>query len=428
MRHLIGLTLGLFLSLTVCPPVAIAQPGKDDRVIAQAVALPKVRAAFAAIDADAPRGLREMVELTEIPAPPFGEEKRAARFAEMLRDSGLSDVSIDKEGNVIARRPGRGGGPTVALIAHLDTVFPIETDVTVKVSGNTYSAPGIGDNSRGLVYVLSLARAMQSARLETRGDVLFVGSVGEEGLGDLRGVRHLFRQGGPKIDVALVVDGGDITRVVNAGVGSLRYRLTVSGPGGHSYGAFGLANPHHAMARILAHFDAAAEPLTIGLPKATYNVGRMGGGTSVNTIPTESWAEIDLRSSDAARLQALDAALSKAIATGLEEENAQRRAEPGLTVEKKSVGQRPGGAMADDAPLALSARAAFKHFGVTPMFEPSSTDANVPLSLGIPALTLSRGGISGRAHAPDEFWQNVDAERAVKIGLLITVVQAGIAR
>lgn len=428
MRHLNNLLVIFVLAMGAFAPPALAQPQAGDRAIARAASLPKVRAAFAAIDADAPRALREMVELTEIPAPPFGEEKRAVRFAAMLREAGLRDVSIDAVGNVIARRPGRGGGPNVALIAHIDTVFPIETDVTVKIEGDTYRAPGIGDNSRGLVYVLSLARAMQTTRLETRGDVLFVGSVGEEGLGDLRGVRHLFREGGPKIDVALAIDGGDLTRVVNAGVGSLRYRLAINGPGGHSFGAFGLANPHHAMARILAHFDAAAEPLTRAGPKATYNVGRLGGGTSINTIPTESWAEIDLRSADPAALQALDAALTQAIAKGLEEENAQRREGAALTANNQRVGARPAGTLQETAPLALTVRAAMAHFGVTPVFEPASTDANIPMSQGIPALTLGRGGESGRVHAPDEYWRNVDAERAIKIGLLVTLAQAGIAR
>ena len=219
------------------------------------------------------RLLADVIELNEIPAPPFGEELRAARFAEMLTEAGLADVTIDDVGNVIGRRPGTVGDRTIVYAAHLDTVFPAETDVTVRIEGDVLRAPGIGDNTRGLVVVLGVLRAIQHAGLQTEADILFVGNVGEEGLGDLRGVKHLFRDDGPKIDLMIAVDGGATSRIVYGGVGSHRYRVTYRGPGGHSWGAFGTANPHHALGRAIAAFDSDAAAVTGTGEKTSYNVG-----------------------------------------------------------------------------------------------------------------------------------------------------------
>lgn len=394
--------------------------------IAAIAARSDVRQAMAHIVAGQAQDLRDLVELTEIPAPPFGEAARAGRFADMLRQAGLSDVTIDAVGNVIARRRGRGRGPTLAFIAHLDTVFPIETDIRVRIEGDTFRAPGIGDNARGLVYLLALARAMQAAAVRTRGDILFVGSVGEEGLGDLRGVKHLFRAGGPRIDAALVIDGGPPGRIVNVAVGSLRYRVIVTGPGGHSWSAFGAANPHHALGRIIARFDEAAGALTgAGGPKATFNVGLIGGGTSVNSIPFESWMEVDMRSADSDALEALNQALQDAAAAGLAEENDARTMGPSLQLEWRRVGLRPGGTTSIDTPLIRTSLAAMAHLDIAPQYEEASTDANVPISLGIPAITLSRGGESGASHAPQEWWRNVNAHVAPQLGLLIAVAMTG---
>jgi acetylornithine deacetylase/succinyl-diaminopimelate desuccinylase-like protein len=399
---------------------------REARLIARIAARADVKTSMAAIVAGEARDLRDLVELTEIPAPPFGEDVRGRRFAEMLREAGLSDVTIDEVGNVIARRRGTGRGPTLALIAHLDTVFPADTDVRVRIEGDTYRAPGIGDNSRGLVYLLSLARAMNAASLRTRGDILFVASVGEEGLGDLRGAKHLFRAGGPRIDAALAIDGGRPGRIVNVAVGSIRYRVIVTGPGGHSWGAFGMANPHHAVGRIIARFDESAAALTgTGGPKATYNVGRIGGGTSVNAIPFESWMEIDMRSADSGALEALNQALQSAATVGLAEENDGRADGPLLQLELRRVGQRPAGAVGVDTPLIQTTIAAMSHFGVTPEYEEASTDASVPISLGIPAISVSRGGESGASHAPEEWWRNVNSHVAPQIGVLIAVAATG---
>lgn len=374
------------------------------------------------------RLLADLVELTEIPAPPFKERARAERFAELLREAGLTDVIIDVVGNVVGRRPGTTGRRTVAYTAHLDTVFPEGTDVTVQVDGARFTAPGVGDNSRGLVAVLGVLRAMQHAGIETQADVLFVGNVGEEGLGDLRGIKHLFRQGGPGIDTLIAVDGGRSDRIVYAGVGSHRYRVIFRGPGGHSWGAFGTANPLHALGRAIALFVDEADAVTAAGEKSSYNVGRAGGGTSVNAVPFEAWAEVDIRSSDPAKVEAIDRILHAAVARALEAENSARSEGDALTVEVLRVGTRPAARGDPAGAVVQRAVAATRAFGIEPRLRSSSTDANLPLSRGIPAVTMSRGGISGDSHAPSEWWENVDGHVAIQIGLLTLVAEAGLSR
>ncbi len=388
---------------------------------------PQVRAALDHIVAIEPQSLRDLIELTEIPAPPFGEERRAQRFAGMLREAGLSDVRIDAVGNAIGRRPGRRGDRVVAYSAHLDTVFPPETDVTVRFDDEKMYAPGIGDNSRGLVMVLGVLRALQATGIETAADVLFIGNVGEEGLGDLRGMKHLFRDGAEKIDTLIAVDGGESERIVYGGVGSHRYRITFRGPGGHSWGAFGLASPHHALGRAIAIFVGNAPTVTSVGEKTSYNVGRVGGGTSINSIAFESWMEIDMRSGSQDKLDAIDAVLHAAIKQALREENAARLDGPELTLDVVRVGTRPAAAGNDRSPVVQRALAATRSFGIEPVLRISSTDSNLPLSKGIPAVTMSRGGISGNSHAPDEWWQNADGHVGIQIGLGTLLAEAGIA-
>jgi acetylornithine deacetylase/succinyl-diaminopimelate desuccinylase-like protein len=386
---------------------------------------PVVQGALDDIVAMDARLIDDLIELTEIPAPPFAEEKRAQRFAEKLREAGLTDVSIDEEGNVIGRRLGRSGDRTVVLSAHLDTVFPAETDVTVTVEGDTLYAPGIGDNTRGLVVVLAILRTMQQHDIETDADVLFVGNVGEEGLGDLRGVKYLFREGGPRIDAMIAVDGGKANRLVFGGVGSHRYRVTYKGPGGHSWGAFGRASPHHAMGRAISEFVENAVEVTSSGDKTTFNVGRIGGGTSVNSIAFESWMEVDLRSGDQAKLDAIDAVLQRAVRKALQDENAARADGAELTVDVKRIGTRPAARSDIESPLVQTAAAAMSALGVEPDLQISSTDANHPISIGIPAITLSRGGVGANAHAPNESWKNENAHLAIHIALITLLVEAG---
>jgi len=372
--------------------------------------------------------LQDLIELTQIPAPPFGEEQRGLRFAEMLRAAGLADVQIDEVGNVIGKRPGRSGSRVVAYSAHLDTVFPAGTDVTVRREGDKYFAPGIGDNTRGLVVLLEVLRALQFAGIQTEDTLLFIGNVGEEGLGDLRGVKHLFREAAPRIDALIAVDGGEAYRLVYGGVGSQRYRIVFKGPGGHSWGAFGTANPHHALGRAIALFDAEADPITRDGPKSSYNIGRIGGGTSINSITFESWAEVDIRSGDPLKIAAIDAALQQAVGTALQEQNAQRRKGPELTVDVELVGQRPAATGNINDPLVQKAMAAMQVLGLKPQLVISSTDANLPLSLGIPAITMSRGGLTGNAHSPAEWWQNKQAYLGAQAGLLTLLAEAGWAK
>ena len=388
---------------------------------------PRVQAAMAHIVAIEPQSQRDLIELTEIPAPPFEEGARAQRFAEMLRAAGLSDVTIDNVGNAVGRRPGRDGSRTIGYSAHLDTVFPAATDVTVRFDGEKMYAPGIGDNSRGLVAVLGVLRAIQHAGIETEADLLFIGNVGEEGLGDLRGVKHLFRDGATKIDTLIVVDGGESGRVIYGGVGSHRYRVTFNGPGGHSWSAFGLANPHHALGRAIRIFDENAPSVTSVGEKTSYNVGRIGGGTSVNSIPAESWMEVDIRSGSQARLDDIDAVLQAAVEQALLEENAARLDGLELTVDVERVGTRPAAKGDARSPVVQRALAAISAFGIEPYLDISSTDANLPISKGLPAVTMSRGGVSGNTHSPDEWWQNVDGHVGMQIGLITLLAEAGLA-
>jgi tripeptide aminopeptidase len=411
------------------PPAV--DPAYADQV-ATLAAYAEVQAALAYLEAIEPRSLDELVTLNEIPAPPFMEEERAAAYADMLRVAGADSVWIDGIGNVIALRRGTSGDRTVALDAHLDTVFPIETDVTVTFRGDTLYAPGIGDDTRGLIVVRNVLEAMVEHDLRTEADLLFIGTVGEEGLGDLRGVKFLFGEEGTgeeglRIDAFIAVDGGDETRVMNQGVGSHRYRVTFQGPGGHSWGAFGLANPHNALASAIVHFLPEADALTSSGPRTSYSIGRIGGGTSVNSIPFESWMEVDMRSLDPGSLQALDDLLQQAIRRGLDDENALRRRGAELTVDVEQVGNRPAGTL-DPAttPLVQRAMAVVTHLGGEPSIGSGSTNANAAIALGIPAITIGRGGRGGNAHALDEWWLPVNAHLAAQNALLVTLAEAGL--
>ncbi len=264
---------------------------------------PAVRAALDAAQRNEPRTLDLQARLSEIAAPPFHEQTRALELKRLFEDLHLKDVRIDKAGNVIGVRPGRSAHPNLVFSAHLDTVFPEGTDVHVTRTGDVMKGPGIGDDCRGLAVMLAIIRALDEAKVETPGTITFVADVGEEGLGDLRGMKGLFFDSlKGQIDKFISVDGTGLG-ITNTGVGSNRYKVTFKGPGGHSYGAFGLANPIQAMGRAIAKIDAFQVPTR---PKTTFNVGRVGGGTSVNAIPFEAWMEVDMRSADPASLKELD--------------------------------------------------------------------------------------------------------------------------
>jgi len=387
----------------------------------------RVRAAMEQIEARRQEARELLIALTEIPAPPFNEERRGRRIAELMREIGVPDVEIDEVGNVIGRSPGLRDDRQIAIAAHMDTVFPPGTDVGVTIEGDRLIAPGVGDNTRGVVALLEIARAILDQGIETEADLMFVANVGEEGLGDLRGVKHLFRDGGPQIDAFIAIDGGELARIVHAGIGSHRYRVTYRGPGGHSWGAFGLTNPHHALGRAIAEFDREAPAVSATDVKTSFNVGRIGGGTSVNSIPFESWMEVDMRSSRQSKIDDMDAVFQQAVQNALAAENAGRAHGPPLTVDIEAVGKRPAGEVDPATSLVQRAMAAVSHLGHEPELTASSTDANTPIALGIPAITISRGGISGNAHSPDEWWEDTDSHLGPQAALLILLGQAGLA-
>ena len=388
--------------------------------------IPMVKS-FEAIEQLEPRTHKDLILLTEIPAPPFKETERGLQYKKMLEEAGADKVWVDEAGNVLALRKGRTGGRTVALDAHLDTVFPEGTDVRVKVSGDTLKAPGIGDDTRGLVVALTVLRAMNLAKVETEADVLFIGSVGEEGLGDLRGVKQIFEKSKMKIDSWISIDGGEIGRMVTGGLGSMRYKVTFKGPGGHSWGAFGLANPHHALGKAIDIFSAQAAPYSQSGSKVSYNVGRIGGGTSVNSIPFESWMEVDMRSIEPSRLDGMNEIFKAAMNRALEEYNQTVGNGPKLTMEIELLGLRPSGTQSNELPIIQRAMAGVRLFGESPAVSPSSTNSNIPISLGIPSITIGRGGVGTGAHSLGEWWMNKNGAEAIKFALLLTVAEAGLA-
>lgn len=388
----------------------------------------EVERAFQAIYALEPFTTEQQVELTEIAAPPFKEQQRAEAFAARLRSVGLDSVWIDTVGNVLAYLPGTKGGKTVALNAHLDTVFPEGTDVTVVQRNDTLFAPGIGDDTRGLAMVLTIARTMIEQQIRTDAHVLFVGTVGEEGLGDLRGVKELFSERGPAIDSWIAIDGGDIGRVNNKALGSYRYKVTYEGPGGHSWGAFGLANPHHALGSAMNYFVKAADDYTKTGPRTSYNIGVIEGGTSVNSVPFSSSMLIDVRSIAPYRLDEMEELLNQAVQKALEDQNSIRRRGEALTVKLEKIGNRPSGELDPSLPLIQRAMAATQHFGVTPELTRGSTDSNIPISFGVPAITIGRGGRSGNAHSLDEWWVNDEGHKAIQLALLILLSEAQLSR
>ncbi|WP_210245243.1 M20/M25/M40 family metallo-hydrolase [Martelella alba] len=378
------------------------------------------RAAADFLKSDHDRFIEDIITLTEIPAPPFKEDKRGEAYEAMFSALGLEEVGRDAIGNVTGVRRGRGNGGLIAIAAHLDTVFPEGTDCTVRREGTKLFAPGVGDDTRGLATLLTFIRSLDAAKIETESDLLFVGDVGEEGKGDLRGIRHLFSESiyREKISAFFTMDGISLDRIVTGAVGSYRYHVSFTGPGGHSLMAFGTVNPAHALAHVITGLSETEVPSD---PRTTYCASVLGGGTSINAIPEQVWLEIDLRSEDAAALNALDARLHQLIGEAVARENARGDTEAGEIVAKaERIGDRPAGRTAMDARIVTATTAALQAFGFAAGPEFSSTDANIPMSLGIPAISLGTGGDGGRAHSLDE-WIDVEPEASAK-GL-----QAGLA-
>jgi tripeptide aminopeptidase len=386
---------------------------------------PRVRSALEKLRAGDSWLIEQQISICEIEAPPFKEQRRAADFAARFRALGFTSVRLDDEGNVIAERPGDPREPVVVLSAHLDTVFPEGTDVTVRRSGDTLRGPGIGDDWRGLAVLLGVARALDHAQVRTAGTIIFVGTVGEEGQGNLRGARHLVDVSlKDRIDYFISVDGAGLS-TTSAAVGSNRYRVTYGGPGGHSYGAFGMPNPLHALGRAIALVSEIQVPAE---PKTTFSVGVVSGGTSVNSISESASMDVDLRSESPAALAALDSAFMRAVASALAAERARwPRSSVALTVKIDTIGIRPAAAQPDTAPIVRAALAAGRTLGFSSETGASSTDANIPMSRGIPAITIDGGGAGRGAHTLSEIWiATPDAYKGPQWALLITLALAGV--
>jgi acetylornithine deacetylase/succinyl-diaminopimelate desuccinylase-like protein len=380
-----------------------------------------VRAALDAARADEPRTIEDQIRICEIPAPPFKEADRARAYAEAFRNEGLRNVRIDNTGNVIGERPGRAARPNLVFSAHLDTVFPEETNVKVTRNGTQLKGPGIGDDCRGLAVLLGIIRALNKANVQTPGTITFVGTVGEEGLGDLRGVKALFNDTlKGQIDRFVSIDGTGYG-ITHIAVGSRRYRITFKGPGGHSYGAFGMANPVHALGRVVAavsDFEVPADP------KTTFNVGRVGGGTSVNAIPFEAWMEVDMRSANAASLQAVETRFLAAVDKALADENARWKQNGRLAVDKDLVGDRPAGMTPASSSIVEIAVSVTRALDIKPTLDEGSTDSNLPMSLGIPAITIDGGGVGRGSHALDESFDSTDSWKGTERALLLAIALA----
>jgi len=401
---------------------------RAESIIREVMASAAYRTAHATLAAEHDRTVDDIVALTQIAAPSFQEATRARAFLSMAAAHGLRDLTIDAEGNVTGVRPGVGNGPLICVAAHLDTVFPAGTELTVRREGTRLFAPGIGDDTRSLAVLLAWLRAMDAARVRTRADLLFVADVGEEGPGDLRGMRYLFQKGPYKdrISAFITVDSPDISHIATGGVGSKRYRVTFNGPGGHSYGAFGLVNPMFAMADAIARLGRVSVPAS---PKTTYSASVTGGGTSINSIPNSVWTDFDLRSEAPAELARLEASFLDLIAKSVVAENAARSTRSGpVTTDIAKTGDRPAGRTDESHELVRLAHAAISAHGFQPSFETSSTDANIPMSLGIPAIKVGSGGTGGRAHSLEE-WIDVAPEpsiRGMAAGLATVLAVAGL--
>ncbi|MGE0416303.1 MAG: M20/M25/M40 family metallo-hydrolase [Acetobacteraceae bacterium] len=390
---------------------------------------PAFRTAVDTLAAEHERTVEDIITLTETESPPFGENIRARAWFEMARAHGLQDLEIDAEGNVAGIRRGIGNGRLICVAAHLDTVFPTGTDVKVRREGTKLFAPGVGDDTRSLAVLLAWLRALEAAGINTRDDILFVADVGEEGLGDLRGVRHLFQQGKYKdrISAFITVDSPDMDRIVTGGVGSKRYRVTFNGPGGHSYGAFGLVNPMFAMADAVSRLGRVPVP---DKPKTTYSASVTGGGTSINAIPNSVWTDFDLRSESPAELDRLEQRFLEIVDAATKAENESRSTRNGpVTVDIRKVGDRPAGSTSETHELVRFAQAAIEAHGFETRFEYSSTDANIPMSMGIPAIKIGSGGTGGRAHSLEE-WIDVEPDASIRgmaAGLATVLALAGMA-
>ena len=388
--------------------------------------LPAVEAAFEVCAEEVERAMAEQIRISETESPTFAEKVRGELIMELLREYGLTDVVMDESGNVVGRRPGTGAGPVLAIAAHLDTVFFAGTDLKVTKDGALYRGPGIGDNASGLRSMLQVLRALNRAQIATTGDILFVGTVGEEGNGDIRGSKALF-DGSRHIDGFVAIDSTDVGRILKGATGSHRWRICVDGTGGHSYADFGhVPSAIHAICRAgakIADFKVPEDP------KTTFTIGTIKGGTTVNSIAAHCEVEVDMRSVNNEALLHLEAAVLKAFDEAVEEENRCWNVVDEalkLKLTRTQIGNRPAGMRPDDCPVLQVSRAAQKCLGIElSKYICSSTDANAPMSLNIPSTCLCSGGRGMHAHSLTEYFEMVDTHLGPQLVFLASAALVG---
>ena len=388
--------------------------------------LPAVQRAAAFFASESDWILQQQIRVTSIPAPPFHEDERALYLEEQFRALGLANVRRDAIGNVLGERPGSDPEHIVLLSAHMDTVFPKETDIEVRRDGERWVGPGIADNGAGLAALLALARAFEQSGLRTSATVLFVANVGEEGEGDLRGMRALFSDAAlrRRVRAVIALDGSNAERLTTKALGSKRFHVIVRGPGGHSWADFGLPNPIVALARAIARLTATPLPPQ---PRSVLNVGEIVGGTSVNAIPYEASMKVDIRSEAESEIERLEEALQKAVTEAVAEENAAARTNGiELTVESRVIGHRPAGELPPTAHILEVFSAVDNHLGIKTSIQRSSTDANIPISLGIEGVAVGGGGRSGASHSLLEWYVPEGRELGLKRILLALALLAGV--
>lgn len=383
----------------------------------------KIKQALEYIKEEDPATTQDTLNMCQIPAPSYKEEKKAEYIRERFREIGLRDVRIDAVGNVLGIWPGTGEGPSVMLAAHTDTVFPEGTDLTIRKEGNRYYCPGINDDTHAVAEMIAVAKAMIHADLHTKGDLIFCANVCEEGLGDLKGIKYIFNNDN-NIDAFVSVDNPVTGGVVYTATGSRRYKVTFTGNGGHSFADFGLPNPIHAMGRAIAKISDFKAP---ELPKTTFNVGVIEGGTSVNTISASAGMLMDIRSDSDEELERLTEEFMNAVESAVEEENARWDADkPQVKADIEVKGVRPAGTQEPDCPIVKAAFDAARMLGIEPELRgESSTDANIPISMGIPAITVGRGGNEGGVHTVHEWFEPVESWLGPQRDLLLILLLAG---
>jgi len=393
--------------------------------IARAVAMPGVHAALRWFSERARQVTSWQIELTRIPAPPFREAQRAEWLRQRFVELGLQDVHIDKAGNVIGVRPGTAAGKFVAITAHIDTVFPDGTEVEITRQGTKLFGPGVSDNASGVAAMLAVIGALQAGGLQTQAPMLFVGNVGEEGEGDLRGMRYLFGESkyADQIAYTLVIDGGGTDTIITDALGSRRFAVTAHGPGGHSWTDFGTPNPIVLLARVIDIFSCTRVPAD---PKTTFNIGTIRGGTSVNAIPESATFNVDLRSVAVPEIDRLEKALRAAVNEAQKDFWDNKNNRPLVGVEIREIGNRPAAELPRSARILEVVRATDEQLGIKSRLQRASTDANIPLSQGREALTVGGGGTGGGAHTLHEWYDTTNREVGLRRILVTALALAGV--